>query len=234
MSTESPLSAGLYVVGTPIGNLGDLSFRAVAVLRGSAVIACEDTRVTGNLLRRFAVDRPLVAYHEHNEREVAPLIAEKIVAGEAVALASDAGTPTISDPGFRLVRECRRRRLPVFAVPGPCAAIAALSASGLPTDAFLFLGFPPSKTIARENFLRQYGEFPHTLIFHESCHRIEKFLISLVAVFGEERVIAVARELTKLHETWHVGPLGVVHGDLLRFPRRGEFTILVAPKNFIL
>jgi 16S rRNA (cytidine1402-2'-O)-methyltransferase len=225
-------AAGLYVVATPLGNLGDLSVRARAVLTAADFIACEDRRTTGNLLRHLGLSRPLIAYHEHNERTAAGTIAERVAAGESVALVSDAGTPTISDPGFRVVRECRRRGLPVFPVPGPSAALAALSASGLPSDAFLFLGFPPPRSAARRKLLQEWKNFAGTVIFYESCHRIVAFVAEALEELGPDRTVAVGRELTKLHESWHVGPLTTVAVNLARERPRGEYVLLIGPENF--
>ncbi len=227
-------SGHLYVVATPIGNLGDLSTRAVATLSSVDVIACEDTRTTGAMLSRLGIRRELIAYHEHNEREVADQLAEAIGNGRSVAVVSDAGTPGLSDPGFRLVRACRRRRLPVIPIPGPCAITAALSAAGLPTNAWLFLGFLPPKSAARIAALTRYRDFEFTLALYESCHRIERFAAEIVEVLGPERCICIAKEITKLHETFHVGPAGEVRDTLARSNLKGEFVVLIAPAGFTL
>ncbi|MCC6414770.1 MAG: 16S rRNA (cytidine(1402)-2'-O)-methyltransferase, partial [Opitutaceae bacterium] len=177
----------LYVVATPIGNLADFSPRAREILSQVALVACEDTRTTGALFARLALPRKtLVSYHEHNETEAAERLAAEIAAGKSVALVSDAGTPAISDPGFRLVRACRRLNLPVVPVPGPCALTAGLSASGLPTNGFLFVGFLPPKSSARAAFLEKYREFDYTLVLYESCHRIDKFMAEILAVLGPD------------------------------------------------
>lgn len=191
--------ACLYVVATPIGNLGDLSPRAQAVLSGVDRIATEDTRTSGVLLSHFGIRRPLVALHEHNEDGIAEGLVERIRGGESLALISDAGTPLISDPGFALVRAARLAGVEVIAVPGPCAAVAALSIAGLPSDAFSFAGFLPSKTTARRERLVRLSTFPHSLILYESSHRIAECAADLAEVLGERRV-CLARELTKTFE----------------------------------
>lgn len=224
----------LYLVATPLGNRGDLSDRARRVLAAVDAVACEDTRTTGNLLRLEGIERPLLPYHEHNEREAAERLADVLASGKALALTSDAGTPGVSDPGFRLVRACRRRGIPVVPVPGPCAAVAALSASGLPTDAFLFRGFLPPKTAARVKFLQDHAAFPHTIVLYESCHRIEAFLREIVEVLGASRAICVAREVTKLHETFECGAAGEVLPRVLARSLKGEFTVVLAPEGFVL
>ena len=223
-----------YVVATPIGNLADLSDRARGILASVSVIAAEDTRTTGNLLHRLGLSRPLIAYHEHNETAAAESIAARLVAGESVAIVTDAGTPGLSDPGFRLVRACRRRGLPVVPVPGACAAIAVVSASGLPTNAFFFAGFLPPKTAARRTFLEKYREAPHTLCLYESTHRIEAFVDEIVEVLGPDRAICLAKEVTKLHETFLVGPAGTVRERFAPMSKKGEFVVLIAPSDYVL
>lgn len=224
----------LSVVATPIGNLADLSPRARETLLAADCIACEDTRTTGNMLRRFGIERPLIAYHEHNELASASGIAAKIEAGARVALVCDAGTPTLSDPGFRVVRECRRRGLAVEPVPGPCALIAALSASGLPTNAFAYHGFLPPKTAARRRFLEENRDSKITLAVYESCHRIRAFAEEIADVLGGARVVCFARELTKLHETVLTGPISEVLPRLVGKNLKGEFVVLIAPPDFTL
>ena len=230
----TPQPGHLYVVATPIGNLADLTDRARAILGSVDLVACEDTRTTGSLLTRLGLHRPLVAYHDHNEADVAEKLAEQIAAGKSVAVVSDAGTPAISDPGFRLVRACRRRGLPVVPVPGACAVAAVLSASGLPTNGFLFAGFLISKTSARTAFLEKYREFEFTLALYESCHRIDKFAEEIVTVLGPERVVCIAKEVTKLHETFYVGRAAAVRDRLLKGSLKGEFVVLIAPAAFVL
>ncbi len=224
----------LYVVATPIGNLADLTDRARLVLATADLIACEDTRTTGSLLTRLGLHRPLFPYHDHNETAAADQLVARLREGRSVAVVSDAGTPAISDPGFRVVRACRRAGLPVVPVPGACALAAVLSASGLPSDGFLFAGFLPPKTSARGAFLDKYRDFDYTLALYESCHRIDKFAAEIVAVLGPDRVVCLAKEVTKLHETWLVGPAGEVAGRLARTSLKGEFVVLIAPKAFVL
>jgi len=224
----------LYVVATPIGNLADLTERARAILGGVDLVACEDTRTTGAMLTRLGLRRDLVAYHEHNETEVAERLTEQIAAGKSVAVVSDAGTPALSDPGFRVVRACRRRGLPVVPVPGACAVVSVLSASGLPTNGFLFVGFLPPKSAARIAFFEKYREFDYTLALYESCHRIDKAVDEIVATLGPTRVICVAKEVTKLHETFLTGPAAEVQARLAKTSLKGEFVLLIAPADFVL
>ncbi len=230
----TPLPGTLYVVATPIGNLADLTDRARAILGAVDVVACEDTRTTGAMLTRLGLRRDLVAYHEHNEIEAAAKLADQLAAGKSVAVVSDAGTPALSDPGFRIVRECRRRHLPVVPVPGPSALTAVLSASGLPTNGFLFVGFLPAKSAARIAFFEKYRAFDYTLALYESCHRIDKAMEELVATLGPARVVCVAKEVTKLHETFLVGPAGDVQARLAKTSLKGEFVLLIAPADFVL
>ncbi len=229
-----PIPGTLYIVATPIGNLADLTERARAILGAVDIVACEDTRTTGGLLTRLGLRRELMAYHEHNELEAASRLADLLASGKSIAVVSDAGTPALSDPGFRVVRECRRRGLPVVPVPGPSALTAVLSASGLPTNGFLYVGFLPAKSAARIAFFERYRDFEYTLALYESCHRIDKAVDELVTTLGAERVICVAREVTKLHETFLVGAASVVREQLARASRKGEFVLLVAPGDFIL
>lgn len=228
----TPLPGHLYVVATPIGNLADLTDRARALLGAVDLVACEDTRTTGAMLTRLGLRRELVAYHDHNETEAAERLAVQLEAGKSVAVVSDAGTPALSDPGFRIVRACRRRQLPVIPVPGPCAITTALCAAGLPTHGFLFAGFLPPKSAARINFLTKYQDFDYTLALYESCHRIDKFAREIAATLGPERVVCIAKELTKLHETFWVGPAATVRDQILQASRKGEFVVLIAPATF--
>jgi len=229
----TPLPGHLYVVATPIGNLADLTDRARAILGAVDVIAGEDTRTTGAMLARLGLPhKELTAYHEHNEIETAEKLADQIAAGKSVAVVSDAGTPGLSDPGFRIVRACRRRNLPVVPVPGPSALTAVLSASGLPTNGFLFVGFLPPKSAARIAFFEKHRDFDYTLALYESCHRIDKAIDELVATLGPTRVVCVAKEVTKLHETFFVGPAAEVQARLAKASLKGEFVLLVAPKDF--
>jgi len=224
----------LYVVATPIGNLSDLTERARLVLATVDLVACEDTRTTGALLTRLGLHRPLFPYHDHNETAAADQLVARLQEGKSIAVVSDAGTPAISDPGFRVVRACRRAGLPVVPVPGACALATVLSASGLPSDGFLFAGFLPPKTSARSAFLEKYRDFDYTLALYESCHRIEKFAAEIVAVLGPERVVCLAKEVTKLHETWLVGPASEVAQRLVKTSLKGEFVVLIAPVGFVL
>ncbi|MEY2879815.1 MAG: hypothetical protein RLZZ15_2195 [Verrucomicrobiota bacterium] len=228
----TPLPGTLYVVATPIGNLADLTERARAILGAVDLVACEDTRTTGQLLTRFGLRRDLVAYHEHNELEVAEHLAAQLAAGKSIAVVSDAGTPGLSDPGFRVVRACRRRGLPVVPVPGPSALTAVLSASGLPTNGFLFVGFLPAKSAARIAFFEKHRAFDYTMVLYESCHRIDKAVDELVATLGPTRVVCVAKEVTKLHETFLVGPAADVQARLAKIAIKGEFVLLIAPADF--
>lgn len=228
----TPLPGHLYVVATPIGNLADLTERARAILGAVDFVACEDTRTTGLFLNRLGLRRELVAYHDHNEIEAADRLADFLFAGKSVALVSDAGTPAISDPGFRLVRACRRRGLPVVPVPGPSALTAVLSVSGLPTNGFLFVGFLPPKSSARTAFFESHKTFPYTLALYENGHRIGKALDEIVAVLGHGRVVCVAKEVTKIHESFLTGAAGQVRDRLAQMSLKGEFVLLIAPAGF--
>lgn len=229
-----PQPGHLYVVATPIGNLADLTERARAILGAVDLVASEDTRTTGAMFTRLGIRRELVAYHEHNEIEMAERLADQIAAGKSVAVVSDAGTPALSDPGFRVVRACRRRGLPVVPVPGASALTAVLSASGLPTNGFLYVGFLPAKSAARTTFFEKYRAFDYTLALYESCHRIDKAVDEIVATLGPERVICVAKEITKVHETFLVGSAGDVRARLAKTSLKGEFVLLIAPADFVL
>jgi 16S rRNA (cytidine1402-2'-O)-methyltransferase len=228
MSRPSPAGT-LHVVATPIGNLNDLSPRALETLRGVAAICAEDTRHTRQLLSHFGIEQSLVALHEHNEADIAERIVARLQAGESLALVSDAGTPLVSDPGFRLVAAARAAGIRVSPVPGPCALVAALSAAGLPSDRFAFEGFLPAKAGARRERLAQLAGETRTLIFYESSHRIEDSLADAVVAFGAGRPAAVARELTKLFETVLSGGLGELHARVVADAdqRKGEFVLLV-------
>ena len=224
-------SAGrLWVVATPIGNLDDLSPRAAAVLRSVALVAAEDTRHSAPLLARAGSTARVLALHEHNEREQAMRIVEMIQAGSDVALISDAGTPLISDPGFRLVRAVREAGAAVSPVPGPCAAIAALSVAGLPSDRFVFEGFLPAKSSARRERMSELVAETRTLIFYESSHRIAESIADAIAVFGGDRNGVLARELTKIFETVIGAPLAEIQARLAADANqeRGEFVVLIA------
>jgi len=222
-------AATLHVVATPIGNLGDLSPRAQQVLREVAAVCAEDTRRSGQLLAHFGIGTPLLALHEHNEQQLAERLVARLLAGESLALVSDAGTPLVSDPGYRLVRAAREAGVRVSPVPGPCAAIAALSVAGMPSDRFAFEGFLPAKASARRERLAALAGEPRTLVFYESSHRIEESLADLRQAFGEERPAVLARELTKLFETVLDGTLAELHRRVQDDPdqRKGEFVLVV-------
>lgn len=219
----------LHVVATPIGNLGDLSPRALDTLREVAAICAEDTRYTRQLLSHFGLERPLLALHQHNEEEQAAQLVARLLAGESLALVSDAGTPLVSDPGFRLVSAARAAGVRVSPVPGACAAIAALSVAGLPSDRFVFEGFLPAKASARRERLSRLASEPRTLLFYESAHRIEAALEDMVVAFGPFRRAAIARELTKLFETVLDGPLAELRARVGADAdqRKGEFVVIV-------
>ena len=241
---SEPLAPGLYLVATPIGNLGDITLRALEVLRGVDRIACEDTRQTQKLLNHFEIAKPTISCHEHNEHTRATELIQNIKAGKAVALVSDAGTPGVSDPGSWLVREAIAAGVPVFPIPGANAAISALIASGLPTDEFQFLGFLPEKAGARRTRLEDLAKIanlaksaslaaqPHetarTLIFYEAPHRLLDTLADLESIFGPQLRVVVARELTKIHEEFLRGPVAEVRSELAGRDRiRGEITLLI-------
>ncbi len=220
----------LYVVATPIGNLQDLSPRAVEILSNVDLLAAEDTRTTQKLLNHWGIRVPCISYHDHNERERAAQIVDRMVQGGQVALVSDAGTPTVSDPGYRVVSAAHERGIPVSPIPGPCALIAALSASGLPTDRFAFEGFPPPRGEARRGRLKVLSQEPRTLVFYESARRAPELLADLAREFGESRLAALARELTKRFETVKRGPLSALCEWAEHNPDaiRGEWVIAVA------
>ncbi len=227
---ESVAAGTLYVVATPIGNLGDLSPRAREVLSRVQLVAAEDTRHTRQLLQAFGIDTALTSLHEHNEMHKSEALIARLAAGESLALVSDAGTPLISDPGFDLVITARARGVPVVAIPGPCAAIAALSVAGLPTDRFVFEGFLPAKSAARVTRLRELVGEERTMIFYEAPHRLSEVLRDLAAEFGADRMASVSRELTKRFETnyhgtlTHLADLSARDADMLR----GEIVIVVS------
>ena len=220
----------LYIVATPIGHREDLSARAVETLRAVTRIYAEDTRHSLPLMRHHGIETRLHALHEHNEAREAVRIVEHVTSVGDAALITDAGTPLISDPGFRVVRECRRKGVRVSPVPGPCAVSAALSVGGLPTDRFQFVGFAPAKGVARRRWLEPLAHVPHTLVLYESPHRIADSLADLEAVFGAAREMTLARELTKRHETLLHGSIADVLERVRGDPdqRRGEFVLMVA------
>ena len=221
------LSPGLYIVATPIGNLGDLSPRAAATLAAADVLAVEDSRVTGKLLNHLGIKRPMVAYHDHSDATVRQTLVGRM-GSEAVALVSDAGTPLISDPGYKLVRDARAAGVPVVTIPGPSAAIAALTLAGLPTDRFLFVGFLPAKAKARADAIAEIAAIRATLVFYESGPRLNASLCTLADGLGN-RDAAVARELSKLYEECVTGTLVDLATRYVDAPPRGEIVIVVAP-----
>ncbi|MEP0191021.1 MAG: 16S rRNA (cytidine(1402)-2'-O)-methyltransferase [Erythrobacter sp.] len=221
------LSAGLYIVATPIGNLKDVTLRAIETLQGCAVIACEDTRVTGKLLKHFDIATKMQRYDDHASDEVRARLLER-ARNEPVVLVSDAGTPLISDPGYRLVREARESEIPVVTVPGACAAIAGMSISGLPNDRFLFAGFLPVKEKARSDILAELSETRTSLIFYETGPRLVRSLEAIAAVWPT-REVAVARELTKLHEECQTGSAEQLAQHYSQHPPRGEIVLLIGP-----
>ncbi len=222
-----PLSPGLYIVATPIGNLGDLSPRAADILSRASVIAAEDTRVTAGLLRHIGTKRPMTPYHDHNADHVRPHLIARM-ATEAVALVSDAGTPLISDPGYKLVRDARAAGHTVVTIPGPCAAVAALTLAGLPTDRFLFAGFLPSKAKARTEAIAELGAIRATLIFYESGPRLGATLAALAEQLGD-REAAVTREITKRFEEAVTGTLSTLAAHYAEALPKGEIVIVVGP-----
>lgn len=236
MAAPAPGGGVLLVVATPLGNLGDIGERARKALAEADVVACEDTRVTGNLLRLLGIaPRSLVAYHEHNEVAAAEGLADLVASGKVVALVTDAGTPALSDPGFRATRACARRGLRVSPIPGPCSPIALLSASGLPTNAFRFVGFLPPKSAARRRFLETEAlAAGETVVLLESCHRIDALLGEMLEILGPARVACVGRELTKLHESVRTAPLGELVPAMRAGSLKGEFAVAIAPAGFAL
>jgi 16S rRNA (cytidine1402-2'-O)-methyltransferase len=228
-SKSAGAGGGLLVVATPIGNLGDITLRALEALRGADAIACEDTRVTAKLLARHGIRRPLIAYHEHNAARVEPQLVRRMVAGERIALVSDAGTPLVSDPGEGLVKAAIEADVEIIALPGPSAALAALAVTGLPAEPFFFAGFPPAKSGERRRFLAGLAAVPATLIVYEAPHRLAESLADMAETLGD-RPAAVARELTKLHEEVLRGGLAELARSLGGgAPPRGEIVVVVGP-----
>ncbi len=225
----SRLAPGLHLVATPIGNLGDVTVRALQALAGADVIACEDTRVTRKLLDRYAIKTPLTPYHEHNAPKARPGILRRLAEGGAVVLVSDAGTPLISDPGFKLVRASQEAGHAVTALPGPSAVLAALTAAGLPTDQFFFAGFLPPREAARRARIAELGQLPGTLVLFETGPRVAAALFDLAAGLGAERDAALCRELTKLHEQIKRGRLAELAEACAREAPRGEIVLVIAP-----
>ena len=229
MNSITSKSANLYVVATPIGNLDDISRRALQVLKEVDLVAAEDTRHSRKLLTFFGLEKRLLSLHEHNERDKTERLLEKLEAGQSIALISDAGTPLISDPGYPLVNECRMRGIEVIPVPGPSAVITALSVAGLPTDSFLFCGFPPRQSAKRRELFESLKNHTATLVFYESSHRITDCLDDALAVFGHDRIGCVARELTKLYETVKTATLNDLQDFVASDPdqQKGEFVLMI-------
>ena len=225
------MSGILYVVATPIGNLEDISARALRTLREVDLIACEDTRRTRKLLDRYEISKPLVSYHEHNEQARSQELLKELAAGRNIALVSDAGTPLIADPGYRLVEEARAQGIAVSPIPGPSAILAALSASGLATDSFQFRGFLPAKTTQRRKVLEELKGYDGTLVFYEAPHRILEALEDIAAILGARQVV-LARELTKIHEEFLRGtPVELKTVLQARPALKGEFTLMIGKSN---
>lgn len=220
----------LYLVATPIGNLSDITLRALETLRTVDFVASEDTRKTGLLLKHFDISKPQIAFHEHNEERAGEKIINLLQSGKSVALVTDAGTPGIADPGFTLVRRCHQAELPLTMIPGPTAFVMALVLSGLATHSFTFRGFPPRKPGKRRHFLQTDQESPYTLIYYESPHRIRAFLQDALDIFGD-RPAAIGNELTKLFETVERGSLAELIAQLDDEKLRGEFTVIIAGKQ---
>jgi 16S rRNA (cytidine1402-2'-O)-methyltransferase len=229
MTPRSKLAGRLFVVGTPIGNLEDITFRALRTLREADLIACEDTRRTQQLLNHYAIKTPTISYHEHNEMTRAPELVLELEEGSHIALVSDAGMPVISDPGYRLVSLAVRHSIPVIPVPGASAFVAALAAAGLPVDKFRFLGFLPSRKSARRKALQELKGATKTLVFYEAPHRLLEFLEDVREIFGDPPVV-VAREVTKVYEEFLRGSASELLNRLKKKPVKGETTVLVAPQ----
>lgn len=217
----------LYIVATPIGNLEDITYRAVRVLREASLIACEDTRHSRALLEHYGIQKPTISYHDHNETERAPELVARMLAGESIALVTDAGTPLVSDPGYRLVCAAILNAIPVLPIPGPSAALTALAGSGLPTDSFRFGGFLPHKPGQRAKALEALAGDEATLVFYEAPHRILEALAAIEETLGPRDVV-VARELTKIHEEFLRGSAAAIRAELAARPAvKGEFTIMI-------
>ena len=230
--SEPPLAPGLYVVATPIGNLEDITLRALRILREVDLIACEDTRHTQKLLNHFEIKTPTQSYHQHNEAARAQELIERVAAGERIALVSDAGMPGISDPGERVIRAAVERGLQVVAIPGPSALIAALVASGLPTERFRFVGFLPARSGERRSVLEGLADLAETLVFYEAPHRVLEMIHDLDNAFGSDRRVVIARELTKVHEEFLRGSVSEISAELARRDAtKGELTVIVAGRS---
>jgi 16S rRNA (cytidine1402-2'-O)-methyltransferase len=231
MVTKTQREAGtgcLYLVATPIGNLEDITVRAIRILKEADLIACEDTRQTQKLLNHYGIRKEMVSYHEHNELTRSPELVIELEQGAQIALVSDAGTPGISDPGHRLVTLCLRHHIPVVPIPGPSALVAALAASGLPTEEFLFVGFLPARAGARRKALDALKAESRTLIFYEAPHRVVETLADALEILGA-RPAVIAREVTKIHEEFLRGPLAELLESARKRAPRGEITLLIGP-----
>ena len=231
-SADSPsdaLPSALYIVGTPIGNLEDITFRAIRTLKSADVIAAEDTRHTGRLLHHFQIKTPQISYHDHNSQQRIPQLIARLEAGAAIALVSDAGMPGISDPGYELVCACVAHQIAVIPVPGPSAVVTAIAASGLPSDRFVFEGFLPVKGKSRKARLGSLATEPRSVVLYESPHRLMKTLKDLAAVLSSERPVSIARELTKRYEEFWRGTLGEAIAHYQVVSPKGEFTLAIAP-----
>jgi len=222
-----PPGPALYVVATPIGNLEDITHRALRVLEQVDLVACEDTRQTQKLLDHYGIRTRTVSYHQHNENERAAELAKAFAEGKNIAVVSDAGTPGVSDPGYRIIGEAIRSDVPVVPIPGPAAFVAALIASGLPTDSFRFEGFLPAKQGQRRSLLESLRDAQHTIVFYEAPHRIEETLSDIVATLGASRRVVIAREVTKIHEEFLRGAAGELLKNVRERPLKGEITLLI-------
>ncbi len=218
----------LYIVATPIGNLEDMTYRAVRILSEADLIAAEDTRHSLKLLSHFGISKPMTSYFDHNQQVKGTRILEALRQGKTVALISDAGTPCVSDPGYNLVRDAAAEGIPVVPIPGACAAVAAISAAGLPSDSFSFAGFPPARHGKRQAFLADLAALPGTLVLYEAPHRLEATLADIHAVMGDRQIV-VARELSKIYEEFIRGNVSSVIAEIARGKARGEVVILIAP-----
>ena len=216
----------LYIIPTPVGNLEDMTLRAIRLLKEVDLVLCEDTRVTGKLLKHFDVSVRMLSFHQHNEHSILPSVMERLALGQQIALVSDAGMPGISDPGFLLVRECAKEGIAMESLPGPTAFVPALVASGIPCDRFCFEGFLPVKK-GRQTRLGQLQEEVRTMVFYESPHRLLKTLKEFASLFGEDRPACVSREISKMHETHHRGSLGELVNEFSGISIKGEITIVV-------
>lgn len=221
----------LYIVATPIGNLEDMTYRAVRILGEVDLVAAEDTRHSRKLFAHFGIRKPLVSYHDHNEQQRQEMLVERLQGGSDIALISDAGTPCIADPGYRLIASCYDADIPVVPIPGPSASITALSAAGVSTDRFAFEGYLPQKMKARRDLFKQLNGEQRTLVFYEAPHRLSATLADMVEVFGPDRQMVVARELTKLHEEFFRGTASSALARFEREPARGELVLIVPPST---